>query len=247
MSRSKHVFFAALLVALSAFRPVHAETGPEAYWISGNSRLAAHDYRAAIADFTEVLKLDDKAVGAYHGRGIAKMKSGERQGAIEDFLRVIDMQPELAKALCSEECREGGPREGHTRTIDLYRLEACDLTTAYGFAFDNRGLLKYMQGDFSGAVEDFTAAIALQPRAASFYKHRGYARYDSRDFPGAIADYSRSIELDGKSAETYRERGLAKEQAGDMKGAVDDFRKAARLGDNSAVKKLEQLEAESSS
>ncbi|MCF8383638.1 MAG: tetratricopeptide repeat protein [Chlorobium sp.] len=236
-------FFSVVLTAsLFAAAPVYAGEDAAGYFASGSSKFDSGDYRGAIEEFTKVVELDPKAAKAFDKRGNAKMKTGDRPGAIADFINVIELVPQLSKVFTEGEKELDGEDEP-----DLHAVAADDLHADYAFAFDNRGLLRYINGNYREAIEDFTAAIALEPKFALPYKHRGYAKHDLQDYAGAIEDYSWAIRLDRKAGETYWDRGLAKEQAGDKEGALDDFRKAAKLGEKSAIERLGEQAAEGES
>jgi len=241
-------FFSVVLTAtLFVAAPVYAGEEASGYFSSGSSKFDSGDYRGAIEEFTKAVELDPKAAGAFDKRGNAKMKTGDRPGAIADFIQVIELVPQLADAFSEgKRERDGSEAEGDAAS-DLHMVAADDLHADYAFAFDNRGLLRYINGNYREAIKDFTAAIALEPKFALPYKHRGYAKHDLQDYAGAIEDYSRAIRLDKKAGETYWDRGLAKEQAGDREGALEDFRKAAKLGEKSAIERLGELEAEGNS
>lgn len=228
-------FFAMALTLAVTGMPAYAESAGSDSFAAGQEKLERRDYAGAIADFSDIIGREKKNALAYHGRGLAKLKAGDRPGAIADFMRVIDLEPQLAADCLGKERDDAGKDEEDQAGSDrIQRIFFSDLVPAYAFAFDNRGLLKYIQGNYNGAIEDFSAAIALEPKFALPYKHRGYAKNDLQDFQGAIEDYSKAIKFDRKAAETYRERALAKEQAGDAEGAVEDLKKAAKLGDETA-------------
>jgi len=56
------------------------------------------DYKAAIADYNKAVELDPKFVGAYNGRGDAKLNMGNYDGAIADYTKAIELNPQLAFA-----------------------------------------------------------------------------------------------------------------------------------------------------
>lgn len=90
-----------------------------------------------------------------------------------------------------------------------------------------RGQAKQQQGDFDGAVADYTRAIEADPKSSAAYIARGNAReHDSR---GAMADFNRAIELDPKSAPAYNYRGWAKFGQGDWQGSLADYSRAIEL------------------
>ena len=66
-------------------------------------------------------------------------------------------------------------------------------------------------GDFSGAIANYTKAIKIDPNYADAYINRGLAKDNLEDYYGAIADYNKAIELDPNDAVAYYNRGVVKE------------------------------------
>ncbi len=71
--------------------------------------------------------------------------------------------------------------------------EAIRLNPADATAYNNWGVVRYVQGDLVGAVADYDEAIRLNPEYATAYTNRGLARYDQGDLVGAMADYLSGI------------------------------------------------------
>ena len=99
----------------------------------------------------------------------------------------------------------------------------------------NSGVDKYKQGDYQGAIADYTKAIEINPQDVGAYTNRGIAKNGLKDYQGAIADYNKALEINPKDAIAYSNRGASKELIGDLKGACDDWRKAVDLGHQSAA------------
>ena len=57
----------------------------EALLEQGNAKYAKQDYRGAIADYNEAIRLNPTFAPAYNNRGNAKDDLGDKQGAIADF------------------------------------------------------------------------------------------------------------------------------------------------------------------
>ena len=83
------------------------------------------DYEAAIADYTESIKLAPDSAAAYKGRGDAKYDSGDFEGAIPDFDKAIELEPNDAEtfnwrgiAKCESGDLDGGI-EDYTEAIRL--------------------------------------------------------------------------------------------------------------------------------
>ena len=98
--------------------------------------------------------------------------------------------------------------------------------------FFNRGVDKLQRGDYSGAIEDFTAAIRLNPNEPGIYSNRGLARASKGDFQGAIVDYNQAIRINPNYAIGYLHRGLAYSALKDYQNALSDYEQALRLNPN---------------
>ncbi len=89
-------------------------------------------------------------------------------------------------------------------------------------ALINRGFVKAKQGDFDGAIEEFSRAIELEPNLSAAWFDRGLARERKGEVERAIADYSRAIALDGTNLAFRLRRGIVRGMAADFEGALDD-------------------------
>src|SRR5262249_42564790 len=64
----------------------------------GLARLRTKEWKAAIADFTEAIRLDPKSLTGYGSRGIARSELGDLDGAIADFTEAIRLDPKKTDA-----------------------------------------------------------------------------------------------------------------------------------------------------
>lgn len=62
-------------------------------------------------------------------------------------------------------------------------------------AFTRRGQAYARQGEHEAAIADFTAAVALDPRAVAAYYGRAQSRRETRAYAGAVADLDQVIRL----------------------------------------------------
>ena len=76
---------------------------------------------------------------------------------------------------------------------------------------------------YSNAIENYSAAIELDPQNSAFYFARGLA-YDSIKEPkAAIEDFNKAIELNPKNAGAYMYRGVLKHLHGNDSDALKDI------------------------
>jgi tetratricopeptide (TPR) repeat protein len=95
--------------------------------------------------------------------------------------------------------------------------------------WNNRGLEKQNSGDFTGAIEDYTEGINIDPNDAPAYNNRGNTRSKLGDFTGAIEDYTQGINIDPNDAPAYNNRGIARSKLGDFTGAIEDYTQVISL------------------
>lgn len=88
---------------------------------------------------------------------------------------------------------------------------------------NNRGAARASHGDVTGAVIDYTRALALDTRLAQAYSNRGNAFTKLGKYEQAITDYDRALELAGDVAPIYCNRGLTRKMVGDLNGSLEDF------------------------
>ena len=108
-------------------------------------------------------------------------------------------------------------------------------------ASNGRSYAKYDLDDYTGAIQDYSKAIEINPNDAKAYIGRGAAKDDLEDYRGAIQDYNKAIEINRNDARAYIVRGLAKLQLGDKDGACLDWSKAGELGDSRAYDMIKQF------
>jgi tetratricopeptide (TPR) repeat protein len=87
----------------------------------------------------------------------------------------------------------------------------------------------FSNGDYDGAIADYTKAIELKPDNAVAYYDRGIVKGKKGDYGGAIADYTKAIELKPDFARAYGNRSGMKAMEGDYDGAIADCTKAIEL------------------
>jgi len=96
-------------------------------------------------------------------------------------------------------------------------------------AYHNRGVTKYHQKEYHGAIIDFTYAIHQHPLFKEAYQYRALSRFFSNDFANAIRDFDSTLMIDPKCADAFINRGRAKANLGDLVGAVIDFNNATAI------------------
>ena len=183
----------------------------------------------------DLMPVDDERVGSEGDQnaatwvlqGISKGEQSDFDGAIADFDRAIEMDPDYALAYLNRGNAKSFKGDQEAAIIDFDR--AIDLDPGNSEAYYNRGIARRMRGDHDGAIADYDRTIELDPNHVSAYNNRGTAKGANGDYVGAIADFDRAIELDPNNASAYSNRGMAKSHMDDHDGTIADYNRAIEL------------------
>jgi tetratricopeptide (TPR) repeat protein len=195
------------------------------------------------SEYTEVIDLCRRAKGiglskayddyarrllawAYNRRGETRAKDGRDKEALADFEAAVEA---------------GGTwRAIHNRGVSYAALgrvteamsdlnRALELNSQYPNAYFNRAELKYKQGDYPGAVADYTIALKLGPADSVILNGRGHALYRMERFGEALRDYGEAIKVDPENVAAVINRGDTHSDLGQYAEAAKDYRAAVRL------------------
>ena len=152
-----------------------------------------------------------------------------RRSAHTELVKALTCQYKASKAKTDKE------------KDDFYDNAIKHYTEALKLEFDtkawvyyNRGIAYANTGKIDRAVQDFTQAIALNPKFADAYYNRGNAHSIKGEYDKAIRDYTQVIALNPKFADAYYNRGTIYSNKGDFAEAIKDFNKAIDLNPKDA-------------
>lgn len=112
------------------------------------------------------------------------------------------------------------------------------------------GIEKMEQGDYSGALLDFEAAILTSGGRAGAFEldvlaYRAEAEYLLEDYAAAAHTYQLLVQLDGESAEYRYREALSLALAGDAEGSLAAYQQAVLLeeeeGDDLSIRRSDVL------
>lgn len=219
--------------------PPLAPPTAEDYFRRGKELKVQGDYKQAIAEFDEAIKLDPNRSVYHYWRGITDTWLDDRDRAIVDFSRAIQLEPKEAEYYGSrgkEYMWKGNYERAHQDFEDAQRLD--DKNADYRYW---QGLAYVRQRQYIPAVAVLTIAIFLNASQARYFFERGMAYHLQQSYDKAIEDFSEAVRLDAKLDNAYYWRGWAYKHKGDRIGARIDFKQAADLGHAEAKTELEKL------
>ncbi|MDB9468408.1 tetratricopeptide repeat protein [Dolichospermum circinale CS-539/09] len=197
------------------------------YKARGDSHWNLKNYKQAINDYTQAIKLDDKNAIYYVGRGFAYFQLKDYKQAINDYSQAIKIDDKNAiyyngRGLTYLKLKD------YKQAINDF-TQAIKLDTKNAGYYGARGLAYLQLKDYKQAINDYTQAIQLDPKNAGYYGARGDAYLQLKDYKQAINDYSQAIKLKPDFTEAYYVRGIAHYFLKDYKQAIDDWNQAIKL------------------
>jgi tetratricopeptide (TPR) repeat protein len=97
-----------------------------------------------------------------------------------------------------------------------------------------RAARKEAAGDFAGALADYSAAVALEPKSVTARFNRAHLYSASGRFKEAILDFDVVIQQASQTVEAYLGRGNAHAEMGQVQAALSDYDNAIRHALNTA-------------
>jgi len=181
-------------------------------------------------------------------QGEEKYRKGDRQGAIEDLSKAIQLNPNYAEAYYNRGILRyvSGDKQGAIADFN----EVLRINPNLFQAYVNRGNARDDSGDSQGAIADYNEALRINSSDSKAYYNRGVTRSRLGDNQSAIADFNEALRINPNYALAYNSRGNVRAELGDKQGAIQDFQKAAELfqkqGDrdnyNRAINNLNKLQ-----
>ncbi len=155
-------------------------------------KMGKNDNDGALADANRAIELDPKLEKAWVIRGTLRQRTDE-PGAIADFERAVALDPKDGLVWGTLATIYHDHKE-YDRALAA-ATKAIEAGDPLPGGYQVRAESRKRRGDSKGAIEDFTAALALDPKHTPALIGRGYARKATGDLVGARADLERFIEL----------------------------------------------------
>ena len=118
------------------------------------------------------------------------------------------------------------------KSIAVHQPPASQTTapdTSPAVAAYQRGVARYDEQDWAGALRELTNAIQFNPRYAEAYLKRGNIRMQQDDWDAAISDYNHAISRAPNEALAWNNRGLAWQHKGELEQALSDYNRTIEL------------------
>jgi len=191
----------ALLIPFAAYgQPIDKRA--VLYFYNGCDKVFTKDYKGAIYDFSEALKIDSSFIQAYENRGVAKFYLNDHRGAIADYDKALEINP--------NDHNTYGRRGWAKFYLHDYTGAIADFSGALEGRWNDaryyniRGEARYILRDYEGAFNDFNKVIKswigdTYQRSKAFY-WRGLAKINLGHNESGCRDLSRAAKAGYKKA-----------------------------------------------
>jgi serine/threonine protein kinase/lipoprotein NlpI len=187
------------------------------------------NFRGAIEEYNDAIRLDPKFVNAYTNRGLSYHRLGQGDRAFDDYSAAIRLDPNskgasvpyLNRAII---WRERLNTERAFEDID----NSLRLDPQFALAHNTRGNLFLDRREYDRAIASYSEAISLDPKYAVAYANRGTAHVSNRNPQRGIEDFSSALRLDPRNINALVGRGGAYETLNQPDRALSDFNEALR-------------------
>jgi tetratricopeptide (TPR) repeat protein len=238
---------------------IRANPGNADAWFSrSHLRMDLEQWDAALSDCRQVLAINPDHTGALVNLGKAYMGKNLPRDAILSFQKIAAGSPDnhearywqaKAYAMAGDlRLAQEGAKEAERLNPGLLQYQQFVKEVQAAIQIRN-GKLKAKNGAHSGAVDDYSKAIHLNPLNAEAYLLRGQSYLAINWVEEALGDFNRAIEFGLTNAEPYFWRSRAFQADGQMKNAVKDAEEALRKdqGNKDYKLRLEEVQGAAAS
>jgi tetratricopeptide (TPR) repeat protein len=193
-----------------------------------------NDMNAAINGFREALRQDPTLFGAWHDLGLAYIKLGRWNEAVETFGGLAKRQPDAVDVsyfYALSLFNAGRATEAETEARRALRLDAGTSAahTLLGIILASRG------GADAEAAESLSQAAALDPSSFDAHFYLGRVQYALRDYQAAVKSLRAAVLLNARHAEARFFLGTSLESAGESESALVEYQELVKIDPQSAI------------
>ena len=162
------------------------------------ARFEAKDYRGAIHDETEAIKLESTLADAYYNRANSEFTIGEIEASIRDNTRCLELNPKHFYAYyLRASAKMSMGRQAEAMSDFDSSIANC---SQFKLGFFGRALCREGMGNWKGAIDDYTQVIRLDVNYADGYFRRALAYQQVNNPASACADLHAAAHLGNPQA-----------------------------------------------
>ena len=199
----------------------------QAYNNRGNEYNNRGEYKLALEDFNEGIRIAPKFKYLYNNRALTWSKLDSADKALADLDMALNLDPyyfdaHLNKANLLVEYDRAD------EAINHYTI-ASEISPRRAVVFIFRARAYNNLGDTKNALKDYARAIELFPENVEAYFERGRLYNMEKRLHEALSDFETAKRLEPSSAEIYNEAGNILNELRDYQNALENLNKAVEI------------------
>lgn len=176
------------------------QTDPASYRARGWSYYNLKNLNAALSDFDMQVKIKP-TYEAYYNRGSAKSQLNDNVGAIADYTKAINLNPNFSMAFNNRGWAKFELKNYTAALTDLNK--AIELDPNNSVAYDSRQETKFALGDLDGSLSDCDKALELDPECSNALLFKGRIHFKKGNKKKACEYWEQAINLGNEKANEY--------------------------------------------
>jgi tetratricopeptide (TPR) repeat protein len=188
-----------------------------------HSRERVMNWPGAIADATEILRLEPRNAEAFDVRAGAEFRVGDHRRAIEDATEAIRLDPNRTAAYSHRGSAYRELGEWKHAIVDLN--EFLNRVPNSSWQLMHRAFSYWSLGDDDRALADINRAVELGPGVTHFRLFRAQVFARKKDYEHAKAELAEAIRISPESEKyyAYQRRGDFELSLGQLEPAIADY------------------------
>jgi len=176
-----------LILTLTMACSSAVDTRPGGWWGSrqGKDVISDDDIRRFVAGIRPFIR----DPGIHFRQGLYLQAKGHDQAAIEEFRKVLIVDPENIKALNAKGI--SSDRTGDFERALRSYTKALNLDDELDYVYNNLGYSYFLQGNYTSAIKAFERAVELNPENMIYHNNLGMAYAQKGEFKKALARFER--------------------------------------------------------
>ena len=209
----------------------------KAYELRGDLFIIEKEYKNAIKDYSQALKLKKNNLKYLQKRGEAYFYAKKYKKALKDFDKYLNKEtnPKVIYKKAQTEFK----LKNYNKSIENFNLflnfYPQDINALYQLA-----KAFYQNGEYLSALENINICIEKDKSIPAYYNLRAEIYFATKLYKLATNDFSMSLDLNPNSGEIYYKKGNSEYKAGNFKTACTNWEKALMLKYYKATDMLEK-------
>ena len=198
-------------------------TGAERADALAGRGLAHHllgDYRSALLDYSEAIRIDPRDSYTLYNRGLVHSHFGDWQPALADYNLSLELRPDNAEGYLNRGLLYLDTGRFHEAIADFTEAHAREPHDAWALA--NRGISHAWMNETEQAERDFESARKIDPSNPGVLRGEAVLSMHAGDMDAMVERLTEALRIDPEDAWSLRMRAEAYWRLGEKDKARDD-------------------------